>query len=132
MGSFRLGMTSDEILRLKGPRIHEDGSAWVYNAIDSTHDGVLTVYFLRQLQSISRSAVAIEFMGHDKDSAPPEIPYLNSLSTAGVARKYGEPIGRRRMPDGTTFLYFRNGIYIGARDDKVYQYGILDLARLRK
>jgi hypothetical protein len=53
------------------------------------------------------------------------------VSTADVTRRYGEPIKTRLMPDGTNFSYFRNGVYIGARDDKVYRYGIFDLALLR-
>jgi hypothetical protein len=59
------------------------------------------------------------------------MPYLNAVSTADVTRRYGEPIKTRLMPDGTNFSYFRNGVYIGARDDKVYRYGIFDLALLR-
>jgi membrane associated rhomboid family serine protease len=131
MGGFRLGMTSDEILRVKGPPIHDGGSAWVYNSIDPAHDGVVTVFFSRQFQSISGSVFAIEFTGHDKESAPSEMPYLNSFSTADVIEKYGEPISRRLMPDGTTFLHFRNGVYIGTRNDKVYRYGIFDIAQFR-
>jgi hypothetical protein len=60
------------------------------------------------------------------------MPYLNSLNSADVILKYGEPVTRRPTPEGTTFLWFRNGIYIATRNDKVYRYGIFDLAQLRR
>lgn len=131
LGGFRLGMTPDEILRVKGPPIVQDKySGWVYNSIDSKHDGVLTLFFAHQSKNETGPVLVIEFMGHDEESAPSEVSYLNSLSTTDVIRRYGEPINRRPMPDGTTFLYFRNGVYIGTRRDQVYRYGIFDLAQL--
>jgi hypothetical protein len=79
-----------------------------------------------------RAVLAIEFTGHDQTSAPAEVPYLNSLYSADVILKYGEPVARRPTPEGTTFLWFRNGIYMGTRNDKVYRYGIFDLAQLQR
>jgi hypothetical protein len=131
LGGFRLDMTSDEVLKEKGRPILQDNVGWVYNAIDSKHDGVLTLFFSHPSQSETGPVFAIEFMGHDQASAPAEIPYLNSLSTADVILKYGEPIARRPAPQGNTFLWFRNGIYIGTRNGKVYSYGIFDLAQLQ-
>jgi membrane associated rhomboid family serine protease len=132
LGGIRLDMTSDEVLKEKGRPILQDNSSWVYNSVDSKHDGVLTVFFSHPNNSERGAVLAIEFTGHDQTSAPAEMPYLNSLNSTDVILKYGEPASRRPTPEGTTFLWFRNGIYIGTRNDKVYRYGIFDLAQLRR
>jgi len=69
-------------------------------------------------------------MGHDQTSAPAEIPYLNSLNIAYVIHKYGQPIATRTGSYDTTLMWFRNGVFIGARSDKVYRYGIFDVTRI--
>jgi len=130
LGGFKLGMSSEDILKTKGSPIKRYDSFWVFNSIDSSHDGVLTVFFSPGSQREIGLARAIEFTGHDQTSAPPEMPYLNSLKPSDVIFKYGEPI-RRTDTEGTAFLWFRNGVYIGAWGDKVYRYGIFDLAALR-
>jgi hypothetical protein len=91
---------------------------------------VLTVFFSPGSQREIGLVRAIEFTGHDLASAPPEMPYLNSLKTSDVILKYGEPI-RRTDSQGTAFLWFRNGVYIDVWEDKIYGYGIFDLAALR-
>lgn len=132
LGGIQLDMTSDTLVKQKGRPIVRDDSGWVYNSVDSKHDGVLTVFFSHQGSSEKMAVLAIEFTGHDQTCAPAEMPYLNSLGSADVILKYGEPVTRRSTPEGTTFLWFRNGIYIGTRNDKVYRYGIFNLARLRR
>lgn len=131
-GGIQLDLTSEEVLKEKGRPIVQNDSGWVYNSVDSKHDGVLTVFFSHPDNSERRAVLAIEFTGHDQTSAPAEVPYLNSLYSADVILKYGEPVARRPTPEGTTFLWFRNGIYIGTRNDKVYRYGVFDLAQLRR
>lgn len=130
LGGIRIDMTSDEVLKEKGRPILQDDAGWVYNSVDATHDGVLTVFFSHPNNSERGAVLAIEFTGHDQTSAPAEMPYLNSLNSADVILKYGEPITRRPTQEGTTFMWFRNGIYIGTRNDKVYRYGIFNLAQL--
>lgn len=132
LGGFRLHMTSDEVLKEKGRPIVQDNNGWVYNSIDSKHDGVLTLYFSHTSQNETGPLYEIEFMGHDQASAPAEMPYLNSLNAADVILKYGEPIAKRLTPQGNAFLWFRNGVYIGTRNDKVYCYGIFDAAQSKK
>jgi membrane associated rhomboid family serine protease len=129
-GGVRLDMTSAQVLKEKGKPIAQPNSDLVYNTVDSTHDGVITVFFSHPSSSETGPIVAIEFMGHDQTSAPPEIPYLNSLKTRDVIQKYGEPIATRSAPDGTNLLWFRNGVFIGAHNDVVYRYGIFDVTRL--
>lgn len=126
----RLDMTSDQVLKEKGQPIAREASDLVYNAVDSRHDGVITVYFSRPNPSETGLVIAIEFAGHDETSAPAELPYLNSLKTSDVIQKYGEPIATRSASDGTTFRWFRNGVYIATRNDAVFSYGIFDLMRL--
>jgi hypothetical protein len=123
-------MTSDQVLKEKGQPIARETSALVYNAIDSRHDGVITVYFSHPNHSETGPVIAIEFTGHDETSAPAELPYLNSLKTPDVIQKYGEPIATRSAGDGTTFRWFRNGVYIATHNDAVYRYGIFALRQL--
>ena len=132
LGGIQLDMTSEAVFKEKGQPIAQDASGWVYNSVDSRHDGVLTVFFSHLSDGERRAVLAIEFTGHDQSSAPAEMPYLNSLYSADVILKYGEPVARRAAPEGTTFLWFRNGIYVVTRNDKVYRYGIFDLSQLRR
>jgi len=125
LGGFRLGMTAKELLSEKGQPIHETEWEWDYNSIDARHDGVLSVEFGRQGQHYTGPVKVIEFFGN-RESAPSEIPFLSGLSVADVVRKYGEPVSRVPMTEGTTYLWFRNGIMVGVRDDRVYRYGIFD------
>ena len=125
LDGFRLGMTAEELLSEKGKPIHRTESEWDYNSIDAGHDGVLSVEFGREGQNQTGAVNVIEYFGN-RESAPSEIPYLKGLSIADVVGKYGEPASRVPMAEGTTYLWFRNGIIVGARDDKVYRYGIFD------
>lgn len=125
LGGFRLGMSAKELLTEKGRPIHQTEWEWDYNFIDARHDGVLSVEFARQGQNTMGPVNVIEFFGN-QESAPTEIPYLSGLTVADVIGKYGEPASRVPMTGGTTFLWFRNGIMVGARNDKVYRYGIFD------
>jgi rhomboid protease GluP len=125
LGGFRLGMTANELLSEKGKPIHQTEWEWDYNSIDARHDGVLSVEFGNQGQPNTGPVKVIEFFGN-RESAPSEIPYLSGLSVADVVRRYGEPVSRVPMTDGMTFLWFRNGIMVGARNDKVSRYGIFD------
>ena len=69
LGGFRLGMTSTELLRAKGPPIRRTDSEWDYHSIDPKHDGVLSVEFGRQGQIYAGQVFAIEFLGN-RESSP--------------------------------------------------------------
>jgi hypothetical protein len=79
-------MTSDEVLKKKGQPIARNHSDWLYNSIDSAHDGVLTVSFSHPGEGETGPVSSSEFTGHDETSAPAEMPYLNSLKIADVVR----------------------------------------------
>jgi membrane associated rhomboid family serine protease len=98
LGGIRLEMTSDELVKEKGWPIVEKDTRWVYNSVDSRHDGVLTVYFVPTSHNETRTVWAIEFVGHDQTTAPKEMPFWNSVSSADVILKYGEPVSRRPAP----------------------------------
>jgi hypothetical protein len=130
LGGFRIGMTADEVLTVKGPPLVKKASGWVYNAIDATHDGVLTVVYSKQPSNQMPTVVAIEFAGHDRSSAPAEMPYLNNSRSEDAVNQYGEPFNKR-SGDGTTVLYFRKGTFVAQRDDKIFSYGVFDTTVVR-
>lgn len=130
LGGFRIGMTADEVLANKGPPLLKDASGWVYNSVDATHDGVLTLFYSKQKSDHMPTVVAIEFTGHDQSSAPAEMPYFNSSGSEDAVRQFGEPFNKRST-NGTTMLYFRNGTFVALRDDKIYSYGIFNTAVLQ-
>jgi membrane associated rhomboid family serine protease len=127
LDGIRLGMTPDEVQRLKGAPLSRKDDVWLYNAVDDKHDGVISVYFRPSSSGVPRKTVLIEFTGHDTDSAPGEVPYLNALTTADVIRKYGSPLSSDASNDGWSHAFFPNGIYISTQHDKVFSYGVFDL-----
>jgi membrane associated rhomboid family serine protease len=130
LGGFHIGMTPDEVRKIKGSPITQTNKEWVYNAIDDTHDAVISVHFSQGPNGLPDSVYSIDFTGHDSDSAPPEIPFLNSFRKEDVIHKYGEPLTSRELQNGWEYVWFRNGIYIYTLNDKVFSYGVFDLSRL--
>jgi membrane associated rhomboid family serine protease len=129
-GGVRLGMTPEEVLAKKGNPISKSNPEWIFNTIDARHDGVLTVGFGSIRGGGERRVVGLEFEGHDIGSAPPEIPYMNSLTVADVISKYGEPIRRQPQAEGFEWLWFPNGTFFHTRFGKVFGYGVYDVALL--
>jgi hypothetical protein len=129
-GGVRLGMTPDMVLANKGEPILKDDKEWVYNTVDARHDGVLSVTFSPVGGHGPRRVISLEFDGQDPGSAPPEIPYLESLTAAEAIDRYGEPILRRSVADGIEFLWFQNGAVVRIHRGKINGYGIYDLALL--
>jgi hypothetical protein len=124
LGGVRLGMTRKELLAAKGnPVLRKDGY-WVYNSIDSKHYGVLTVVFSPPTGQSEGVIRAIAYSG-DEISSPPELPYLDDLSSVAMLQKYGPQITGHLTLRGEMTFAFRNGVYINTRDEKVYRYGIV-------
>jgi membrane associated rhomboid family serine protease len=130
LGGFHIGMTPDEVRKIKGSPITQTNKVWVYNAIDNTHDAVISVYFSQGPNGLPGSVYSIDFTGHDSESAPTEIPFLNSFRKEDVIRVYGEPLSSRELQNGWEYTWFRNGIYIYTLNDNVFSYGVFDLSRL--
>jgi hypothetical protein len=124
LGGARLGMTRKELLAAKGNPVLREDWYWVYNSVDSKHYGVLTVVFSPSTQESNGLVRAIAYSG-DEISAPPELPYLDDLSSVEVLQKYGPQIKGRLTLRGEMTFKFRNGVYVNTRDEKVYRYGIV-------
>lgn len=131
LGGFQLGMTPDEVQKLKGAPLTRENLVWLYNAIDNKHDAVISVHFLKSPEGVPGKIFLIDFTGHDIDSAPRDVPYLNSLTTEDVIKKYGGPLKKQILNNGWGELLFRNGIYIRTHNEKVFCYGVFDLSLLR-
>ena len=124
LGGIRLGMTHEELLAGKGKPIRQEPTYWVYNSVDSKHDGVLTAAFSSSGPNSVSAVRAVEYTG-DEASAPTELPYLNDWSSVKVIEKYGAQIDGRLTLTGEMTFRFRNGVYVNTHDEKVYRYGIV-------
>ncbi len=123
LGGVRLGMTRKELLAAKGDPIRRAETYWVYNTINSAHNGVLTATFSPSSDDSQGVVRVIEYTG-DENSAPVELPFLNESSSVEVIEMYGPQIDGRLTLSGPMTFRFRNGVYVDTRDEKVYRYGI--------
>ena len=123
LNGVRLGMTRGDLLAAKGRPVQKEENYWVYNTIDSKHNGVVTAVFSLSGEGSEGTVVAVAYSG-DQASAPPELPYLNDTSVIDVLQNYGPQItGHLSLHADVTYT-FRNGIYVNSRDEMVYRYGI--------
>jgi membrane associated rhomboid family serine protease len=123
-GGVRLGMTGKELVAAKGQPIRQDETNWVYNTMDSKHNGVIAVGFSPSRENSEGVVRAIEYTG-DEASAPSELPYLNDWSSVAVIEKYGAQISGSLTLTGEMTFTFPNGVYVNTHDEKVYRYGIV-------
>ncbi len=123
LGGVHLGMTRKELLAGKGPPIRQEETYWVYNTIDSKHNGVLSAALSPSGKDSEGVVRAIEYTG-DKQSAPQDLPYLNEWDSVKVVEKYGPQIEEIHPRTGETTFTFPNGVYVETRDGRVYRYGI--------
>ena len=124
-GGLKLGTTVGQLIQSKGQPINRDGLAWVYNTVDSRHDGVITVV----LTSESNGAVrAITYEG-DQASAPPELPFLRGMSKDDVVKQYGAVQATQDNHDGSAWILFDNGVGVFLVHAVVRSYGIFDPAQ---
>ena len=87
------------------------------------HNGVLTALFAVPTNDPSGKMVAIEYIG-DQDSAPRDLPYLNSFSRDDLRDRFGNLIGMGSPSEDVTSLRYRNGVYAETRNGRVFRYGI--------
>jgi len=102
----------------------QEATYWVYNSVDSKHNGVLTAVFSLSGQDSVSVVRAVEYTG-DEVSAPTELPYLNDWSSVGVIEKYGTQVDGRLTLTGEMTFRFRNGVYVNTHDERVYRYAIV-------
>jgi transglutaminase-like putative cysteine protease len=122
LGGVRLGMTEDELSKLKGNPISKSNSGWLYNTVDSRHDGVLTAWFAKSGEGTTPVVAVIDYVGNE-ESAPAELPFLKGQIKDSLVQKYGEPVSQDIRGDVARY-YFNNGVFIIARGGKVMSYGI--------
>lgn len=124
LGGVRLGMTSQDLIAAKGPPIRKTDAGWVYNTIDLSHDGTLTISFG---PPDSRGGVqAIEYSG-DAASAASELPYMNEWKSVTVLETFGPQTSGRLTLSGEMTFKFTSGVFVDTHDEKVYRYGIATL-----
>jgi rhomboid protease GluP len=132
LGGIRIGMTRDELLAAKGPPVRREETYWVYNTIDSRHNGVVTAVFSPSEGTSQGTVLAVAYNG-DQASAPSELPFLIDDNVVEVLEIYGPQISGHLALHADTTYTFRNGLYINSRDEKVYRYGIFKVpATLRR
>jgi membrane associated rhomboid family serine protease len=123
LSGVRIGMTRSELLAAKGKAVREEENYWVYNTVDSKHNGVVTAVFSPSREGSEGTVLAVAYSG-DQAAAPPELPYLNDTSVIDVLQSYGPQLsGHLALHSDVTYT-FRNGIYVNSREEKVYRYGI--------
>jgi hypothetical protein len=123
LSGVRIGMTRGELLAAKGSPVAREENYWVYNTIDSKHNGVVTAVFSPSRDGSEGTVLAVAYSG-DQAAAPRELPYLNDLSVVEVLENYGPALtGKLTLHADMTYT-FRNGIYVNSSDEKVYRYGI--------
>jgi membrane associated rhomboid family serine protease len=122
-GGVTLGMTSEELLRVKGKPIQEELNDWIYNSIDSAHDGVLDVYLTEGANGHSPIVWAILFWGK-REAEPPGIANLLAFTRQDLLMRYGTPRSESDRGRDAKYLYFRNGIIVWLDADKVRAYGV--------
>jgi hypothetical protein len=126
LGGVRLGMTSQELIAAKGQPIRKSGTGWVYNTIDSSHDGILTISFGGTGPDSGGSVQTIEYSG-DAASSPGELPYMNDWKSVRVLETFGPQTSGRLTLFGEMTFKFGNGVFVDTHDEKVYRYGISSL-----
>jgi membrane associated rhomboid family serine protease len=123
LSGVQIGMTRNELLAAKGSPVHQEENYWVYNTIDSKHNGVVTAVFSHSSAGSEGTVLAVAYSG-DEASAPKELPYLNETSAVDVLLTYGPQISGNLALHADVTYTFGNGIYVNTRDQKVYGYGI--------
>jgi len=124
-GGVTLGMTSEALLRAKGKPIKQPvPNIWVYDSIDSAHDGLLEVYFTPDANSHPGTVWTIYFSGKP-EAAPPGLANLLDFSRQDLVMRYGNPRYDLEGDHGRRYVYFYNGLVVTLNAvGKVEAYGV--------
>lgn len=123
LGGITLGMTSAQLLHAKGMPVHQEPDRWIYNSIDSAHDGVLEADFQASPDGSPATVWAILFWGKS-EAEPAGMADLLALTPQDLIARYGSPKVENDSDRHTSYLYFRNGIIVELEVDKVRAYGV--------
>jgi hypothetical protein len=122
-GGVMLGMTAAELLAAKGKPTKTRQAHWIYNSIDSAHDGVLDIYLKDAADGSSARVSAVLYWGKE-DAEPAGMPNLLGLTHADLLLRYGAPTAERNAGQGPQYIFFRNGIVVWLEANKVEAYGV--------
>ncbi len=122
-GGVILGMTSEELLRAKGRPVKKEPNRWLYNSIDSAHDGVLDVLLTDGADGHPAAVWGVLFWG-EPEAEPPGIANLLTFTRQDLLMRYGTPSSESDGGQDAKYLYFRNGLMVWLDADKVRAYGV--------
>lgn len=128
-GGVRAGMTSSQLIQARGAPLKQmQPNHWMYDSIDSAHDGVLDVYLTDKADNDSREVAYVLYSGK-REAAPTGLAYLVGRTRQSLVRKYGEPVSQESAGPHAQYLYFRNGVAVLLVSDTAMSYGIWDVAK---
>lgn len=129
-GGITLGLTPSELKSAKGAPAQTIGSDhWVYNSIDSAHDGLLDVFF-SDATGAEAHRVSMVMFGGKREAEPAGMAKLLGRTRQSLVRQYGEPVSQSNVGPRAQYLYFRNGIAALVVSDVTKNYGIWDAEKL--
>jgi len=124
-GGVTLGMTATELLRSKGAPLKREGNDWLYDSIDPAHYGLLDVYLDEPRSPRPARVWGILFSGQ-REAEPQGVANLLKFSREDLEIRYGIPVSEQHAAPDFQYLYFRNGLMVSLRSDKVRAYGIYE------
>jgi len=128
-GGVRVGITSSQLVHARGAPLKEmEPNHWMYNSIDSAHDGVLDVYLTDKADDDSRKVRAVMYSGK-REAAPTGLTYLLGRKRASLVKEFGEPASEQAGPNGQNTCFFNNGIVAILMSDRTVAYGVYALQK---
>jgi membrane associated rhomboid family serine protease len=118
-----LGMTPAELTRAKGKPVREKPLHWFYDSVDAQHDGVMEVDFQDSPGGAPPVVWAIVYWG-ESGAEPPGMASLLGFSRQDLIARYGAPWRESDVGTDERYLFFRNGILVSSKRDKVQAYGL--------
>jgi hypothetical protein len=129
LGGVRPGMTSSQLIQARGAPLKQmEPNHWLYDSIDSAHDGVLDVYLTDKTNDGSREVASVLYLGK-REAAPAGLTYLVGRTRESLVRQYGEPVSEASAGPHGQYLYFGNGIAVLLVSGKTTGYGIFDVTK---
>lgn len=126
-GGVTLGMTSEQLLHAKGAPVQKESNDWIYNSIDSAHDGLLDVYLTESADGHPATVWAVLFLGK-REAEPPGMANLLAFTRQDLVMRYGTPRSESDAGQETRYLYFHNGLIVWLDTaGKVNAYGVYTL-----
>jgi len=128
-GGVTLGLTPSELKTAKGAPAQTIGSDhWVYNSVDSVHDGLLDVFF-SDVTGVEAQHVSMVMFSGNRGAEPAGMAKLLGRTRQSLVRQYGDPVSQSSAGPHAQYLYFRNGIAALVVSGVTMNYGIWDAAK---